>query len=196
MTTPVRPGSEVVAGHAGRRWIAACGLALATLLGASACSGDYDAGVGTTEPPTTEVTETTTPPGRPPGAVETGLREVSTGQCFDPIEDPLVQDLAVWVVDCATPHTHEVYDVITYEGDGAGRGTDYPGVATVQDWSEQACYDRFEPFVGVRWTLSELDIAVWWPSEESWARADRAVICTVMSDTGDQLTGTQRDAER
>ena len=35
-------------------------------------------------------------------------------------------------------------------GDGAGRGTDYPGVATVQDWSEQACYDRFEAFVGVR----------------------------------------------
>ena len=58
---------------------------------------------------------------------------------------------------------------MTYEGEGAGRGTDYPGAATVQDWSEQACFDRFEAFVGVRWTLSELDIAVWWPSEESWA---------------------------
>ena len=56
--------------------------------------------------------------------------------------------------------------------------------------------DGFEAFVGVRWTLSELDIAVWWPSEESWARADRTIVCTVMSDTGDQLTGTQRGTNR
>ena len=102
--------------------------------------------------------------------------------------------LAVWALDCALPHTHEVYDVLTYEGEGAGPGTSYPGVATVQDWSEQACFDRFEDFVGVRWTVSELDIAVWWPSEDSWARADRSVICTVMSDSGDQLVGTRRDS--
>ncbi len=140
--------------------------------------------------------ETTAPSGPPAGAVETGLREIDAGQCFDPIEDPLVADKAVWVVDCAEPHSFEVYDVVTYDGDGAGRGTSYPGVATVQNWSEQACYDRFEPFVGERWTLSELDISVWWPSEESWGRADRAVICAVMSDTGDTLTGTQRDSAR
>jgi hypothetical protein len=167
----------------------------AAALWVAACSGDDDP-ASTTAPETTVEVSTTEPPGRPPGAVETGLREIDPGQCFDTIEDPLVTDLAVWVLDCETPHTYEVYDVITYEGDGAGRGTDYPGVATVQDWSEQACYDRFEAFVGVRWTISELDIAVWWPSEESWARADRTVICTVMSDTGDQLTGTQRGSSR
>ena len=163
---------------------------------ALSCSGDGGSDTSTTAPATTEVVETTEPPGRPPGAVETGLREIDAGQCFDTIDDTRVSDLAVWVLDCAGPHTYEVYDVVTYDGDGAGRGTDYPGVATVQDWSEQACYDRFEAFVGVRWTISELDIAVWWPSEESWARADRTVICTVMSDTGDQLTGTQRGVAR
>ncbi len=131
-----------------------------------------------------------------PRSIEAGLREIQVGQCFDTIDDPVAADRAVWVLDCDTAHTHEVFDVVTYEGEGAGRGTSYPGVATVQDWSEQACYDRFEAFVGVRWTLSALDIAVWWPGEESWARADRTVICTVMSDTGDALTGTQRGVGR
>jgi hypothetical protein len=173
---------------------AAVVAATATLTGCS--GGDGSSEATTTAPESTEVVETTAPPGRPAGAVDTGLRELRTGQCFDTIDDPAVQDLAVWVVDCETPHGYEVYDVVTYEGEGAGRGTDYPGVAIVQDWSEQACYDRFEAFVGVRWTLSELDIAVWWPSEESWARADRTIVCTVMSDTGDQLTGTQRGTNR
>jgi hypothetical protein len=167
--------------------------ALAALAG---CSGDDDAASTTTAPEQPEVVETTAPPGRPPGAVDTGLRDLRTGQCFDTIDEPTVESVAVWVVDCETPHGYEVYDVVTYEGEGAGRGTDYPGVAVVQDWSEQACFDRFEAFVGVRWTLSELDIAVWWPSEESWARADRTIICTVMSDTGEDLTGTQRGTER
>jgi hypothetical protein len=176
---------------------AALTAVLAVVVTLTGCSGgDDSSGATTTAPESTEVVETTAPPGRPAGAVDTGLRDLRTGQCFDTIDDPAVEDLAVWVVDCETPHGYEVYDVVTYEGEGAGRGTDYPGVAVVQDWSEQACYDRFEAFVGVRWTISELDIAVWWPSEESWARADRTIVCTVMSDTGDQLTGTQRRTNR
>lgn len=172
--------------------VALCGAAVVT-----ACSGGDDgAASDTTAPTTTAVVETTAPAGRPAGAVETGLRDLGVGQCFDTIDDPAVDDLAVWVVDCEQPHGYEVYDVVTYEGEGAGRGTDYPGSAVVQDWAEQACFDRFEAFVGVRWTISELDISVWWPSEESWARADRTVICTAMSDTGDRLTGTQRGLNR
>jgi hypothetical protein len=50
--------------------------------------------------------------------------------------------------------------------------------------------------VGVRWTLSELEIEVWWPSEESWGRGDRSVICTVMSATGNRLLGSQRGVAR
>lgn len=170
-------------------------VVLLVVLGA--CSGDGGADGGGDDgdvSTTSTLPATTAPPGRPEGAVEVGFRDLEAGQCFDPIEDSRVDELAVWVLDCELPHTNEVYDVITYEGEGAGPGTSYPGVATVQDWSEQACFDRFEDFVGVRWTVSELDIAVWWPSEDSWARADRSVICTVMSDSGDPLVGTRRDS--
>ena len=175
---------------------AAALMALALLVGGACSNGDDDAAGGSTPTSTTVAVATTAPPGRPPGAVDTGLAEVGIGDCFDTIGDPAVSDRVVWTLDCEMPHGYEVYDVVTYEGDGAGRGTSYPGAATVQDWAEQACYDRFEAFVGVRWTISELDISVWWPSEESWARADRTVICAVTSDTGDELTGTQRGIGR
>jgi len=169
---------------------------LTSLLGGACSNGDENTGSDATAPPSTVATATTAPPGRPPGAVDTGLGELAGGDCFDLIDDPAVSDLAVWTLDCEMPHTYEVYDVVRYEGASAGGGTSYPGVATVQDWAEQACYDRFEAFVGVRWTISELDISVWWPTEESWARADRSVICAVASDTGDELTGTQRGIGR
>lgn len=171
-------------------------LALAAAVLAAGCNDGGGEEQSDPTPSTTEAVATTAPSGRPPGAVETGLRDLETGQCFDTIDDLQVRDLAVWVLDCSTPHTYEVYDVMTYDGEGAGGGTPYPGVATVQDWAEQACFDRFEAFVGVRWTLSELDIEVWWPSEESWGRGDRKVICTVLSDSGDPLTGTQRSVAR
>lgn len=176
----------------GRR--AAC-VAVCTLVAvmAAACSGGSSEGTGsTTTDSAAAATVTTAAPGPPPGAQVEGLRELQTGQCFELLDDPSVADKAVYLVNCTDPHTYEVYDVVDYEGDGAGRGTDYPGVATVQNWSEQACFDRFEAFVGVRWTISDLDIQVWWPSEDSWGRADRTVICTVMSSAGDQLSGSQR----
>lgn len=160
------------------------------------CSSDEpaDPGEGAAGTSSTTATETTAPEGPPPGATEQGFRSLETGDCFDLIDQLDAVDRAVWLFDCATPHSFEVYDVVEYEGEGAGPGTPYPGATTVQDWAEQACFDRFEAFVGIRWTLSELEIQVWWPSEESWGRTDRAVICAVMSQTGDDLVGTQRGA--
>jgi len=180
------------------RRLAAALVAIVAVVALAGCSGDGSEGSTTTAPvdDATAQTVTTAVPGPPPGAEVVGLRELETGQCFETLDDPDADDKAVYLVNCTDPHTYEVYDVVTYEGDGAGRGTDYPGTATVQNWSEQACFDRFEAFVGVRWTLSELDIAVWWPSEESWARADRTVICTVVSGTGDTVVGSQAGTAR
>lgn len=181
---PTRPGHALIA-------------ALLAALALAGCS-DASEGAGTTMPaddiPTQTVTTAT--PGPPPGAELVGLRDLGIGQCFETVDDPDADDKAVYLANCTDPHTYEVYDVVTYEGDGAGRGTDYPGTDTVQNWSEQACFDRFEAFVGVRWTLSELDISVWWPSEESWARADRTIICTVVSGTGDTVVGSQAGTAR
>ncbi|MFZ4517784.1 MAG: septum formation family protein [Microthrixaceae bacterium] len=167
-------------------------LAVAALAG---CSG------GGGGPTTTAATSTTRPapssvPAAPPaGAVPTGLRDLAPGQCFLlPRGDTQAEDRAVWVVDCREVHTHEVVDVVTYAGPVA-RGGGYAGTSPVQDWSEAACYDRFEPFVGAPWTRSDLDIEVWWPSQESWGRGDRKVVCTVFPEDGSAVSGSRRGSK-
>ncbi len=192
------PGT-VRARHGAPRSFAAVVLAGLLVTSLVSCSGgdggdgDDDRSGSTTASTTVE---TTVGSDAAPSSLTTGLRDVEVGQCFDTIDDPVATDRAVQVIDCTERHTYEVYDVLTYDGAGAGRGTPYPGEAAVQNWAEQACFDRFEAFVGVRWTVSELDIRAWWPSAESWGRADRTVICAVMSDTGEKLTGSQRGVNR
>jgi len=173
---------------ASRTRVAICTL----VIGASAvvgCSSDEPTTSSTT---TTEAT-TTTAAGPPAGATEAGLRGLEVGTCFvlPEDDDPEAQDRAVWVIDCANPHTHEVYDVVDYDGPVL-KGGGYAGVDAVQDWAEQACFGRFEAFVGIPWTRSTLEIETWWPSEESWGRGDRTVICTVFPETGGSATGSRR----
>ncbi len=170
-----------------------------TLVFAAACSGgDADSPPSGDDPEVTASTEapvTTAPPGVPPGAVELGFGDLEVGQCFDTIDDIVVGELAVWALDCATPHTFEVFDQFDYDGEQGEDGA-YPGIDVVQEWSERACHDRFEAFVGKRWTVSELEIQLWWPSEESWDRGDDTVICAVLEDSGERVTGTLRGAAR
>lgn len=140
-------------------------------------------------------TSTTVQTGPPPGSELVGIVDLDSGNCFDPVTDPGSADRAVWKLNCGDPHVYEVFGVIDYDAKGSGGGMPYPGVPVVQDWSEQMCYAQFEPFVGVRWTISELDIKSWWPSNESWDQGDRQVVCTVMSTNGTLLEGTQRGSK-
>lgn len=185
MTSSVRHG-----GPGARSTVAAAlAVGLAVLLAAAGCSSDKGASGATT---TTERRTTTTVGGPPAGATEQGLRQLQVGQCFDlPKNDPEADDRAVWVLQCSDPHTHEVYDVVHYDGPVL-KGGGYAGTAAVQDWAEQACFGRFEAFVGIPWTRSSLEIETWWPSEESWGRNDRSVICTVFPETGGAASGTER----
>src|SRR5690606_31384219 len=91
------------------------GLVLACCLVAlAACSGaDDEGGDGsTTTTAPAAAGATTAPAGPPPGATEAGLRDLEVGNCFDLVDDPVAADRAVWLLDCAEPHSHEVYDVI------------------------------------------------------------------------------------
>lgn len=170
----------------------ACGLFL--VAASTACSGGSDRAASTTTT-TTKVT-TTMAPALPAGATAAGLRDLQTAQCFDlPKDDPGALDRAVWVLPCTDPHTHEVTEVIPYGGPVV-KGGGYPGTAVVQDWAEQACFARFEAFVGKPWTTSSFEIQTWWPSEESWGRSDRKVICTVFPSDGSHTTGSARAAKR
>jgi len=160
---------------------------------AGACSGGDEPAATTTSttkaPATTEV-------GLSTSAEATGLRDLDVGQCFDlSKDDPDAADRAVWALPCTDPHTHEVYSVVTYDGP-AVKGGAYPGTAVVQDWAEQTCYAGFETFVGRPWTESSLDIETWWPSQESWGRRDRSIICTTFPTDGSHTTGSAAGTKR
>ena len=172
------------------------GRALAALVvlvvSAAVAAGCSDGGDETGDETTTTVEATTTTFALPAGAEPVGLRDLEVGQCFElPRDDPGAEDRAVWSVDCGSPHTHEVFSVLAYEGD-VPKGGGYPGTTVVQDWAEQSCYAGFEAFVGTPWTESDFDIETWWPSEESWGRRDRTVICTVYASSGGRSTGSAR----
>lgn len=172
--------------------LAAIGLLAAVTLSVAlgACSGGSGGSSAEKSTTTTEVTTTTF--GLPAGAEATGLRDLTAGQCFElPVDDPGADDRAVWALPCSDPHTHEVVSVLDYGG-ATVRGGGYPGRTVVQDWAEQNCYAGFEAAVGETWTESDFDIETWWPSEESWARRDRKVVCTVYPASGGRTTGPVR----
>lgn len=169
---------------------------LAVIVAAAACSADESATTTTVGDATTTAPPTTALSGPPADAVAEGLRSVRAGQCFwPPRDDPGAEDTAVWIVDCSTPHRHEVLDVLVYDGPVGDEGR-YPGSAFIQEWADERCVERFEPFVGLPWSRSELDLMMWWPSAASWERADREVVCAVFDPTGEYTTGSFRDRRR
>ena len=118
---------------------------------------------------------------------------LETGNCI--VEAPFTEGAPVEVVSlptvhCRRPHQAEVYDVVQLP---QRLGEPFPGDALVAR-AHQACLERFEPFVGIAWTASELDFVSLRPSEVSWEQGDRAVACVLFRPDGKDLEGSARGA--
>ena len=121
------------------------------------------------------------------GTAAVDLRE---GQCFDGSVEGSVT--SVKDVPCDQPHDHEVYAVFQYQA----QGNDYPGQEAVGAYGEEECIRRFEEFVGVEPEQSIATFATLWPSAETWALGDRAIVCTVSSKDDGKLTGSMKGTKR
>lgn len=173
-------------------------LIIAVALSASlwtACGGSGP-DAARTAPSTSAETSTTAPSGPPAGAQLVPMRDLKPDVCFDVLSDSKSLSRAAWRIDCAAPHDYEIFASFDYQGDKAKPVPGFPGVPAVQDEAERRCYAQFEAFVGVRWSVSELDIRTWWPTEESWAHNDRRILCAVTSVNKRSLSGTQRGSNR
>lgn len=145
-----------------------------------------DAASTTTAPPVT--TTTVTGPGD-----DTLALDLEKGSCL--VEAPFtqgepVQVVSVATVDCGQPHQAEVYDVVQLPQQ---RGEPFPGDALVSQARDE-CLARFEAFVGLPWTASELDFVSLRPTEVSWEDGDRAIACVVFRPDGQALVGTVQGA--
>lgn len=109
--------------------------------------------------------------------------ELIVGDCFN---DPgLDQVRTVTVVPCDEPHDYEIYHRFEL-GDGP-----FPGGEIIEDRWIQECLAQFEPFVGLAFDESVLDMSAIFPTQKSWEELDdREILCSVTAVDGTPRTRT------
>lgn len=117
----------------------------------------------------------------------TFIDDLSVGTCFQTPTD--VEVAIVDVVSCEDPHDEEVYAIkgLPYAADEP-----YPGLFAVDEAAFAACLDDFQPFVGVPYETSVLDVFWFSPTGESWVEGDRRVVCSVVRVDLQRSVGTAR----
>ncbi len=115
--------------------------------------------------------------------------DIREGQCFNGGGEEEVAE--VQDVPCEEPHDSEVYAVFDYPA----QEDDYPGNDVLRDYGDAECRDRFDDFVGIDYEQSELVMGTLWPSTDTWAMGDRAIVCTVSAEE-EQLTGSMKGSRR
>ncbi len=88
------------------------------------------------------------------------------------------------LVPCSEPHDSEVYASIIMTGDA------FPGNDAVIAEADDACFERFEEFVGIPYLDSIYDFSYYFPTEGSWANGDREILCVIYDPAGQKLTGS------
>lgn len=115
--------------------------------------------------------------------------EAEVGQCF--VQRGRGEIGEANLVDCATPHTYELYATFP----AAAEADAYPGDAEVARQAEAGCVEAFSGFVGTAYDRSALDYVYLSPTRKTWLAGGRSVSCFVTDPEG-TVTGTLRDAAR
>ena len=120
------------------------------------------------------------------------------GECFNRVEGLQAGRRVVITsrVDCAEPHLAEVFH--TFELDVAHPGI-FPGDEVTRSFAVRACYDHFQPFVGMSYELSVYEVGVFIPNRtnfEDEAARYRGVHCWLYHVDGEALSGSARGTQR
>lgn len=178
------------------RWFAPL-LALVVLFGA--CSPqDADSTTDESGPaileaePTTESLEAIDFENDLEGVVTTPAR-VELGDCLNDYvwwDRAGNRQQAMTRVGCDRPHDKEIYHVDIHPG---GDGEPFPGDRKLEEFAQDICLERFEPFVDREYVLSDLEIGIFTPDFESWNSIDdRSISCFVFAFEGGLLQGSMR----
>ena len=91
-------------------------------------------------------------------------------------------------IGCTRPHNGQVYAILVHE---APPGIPYPGEESVTRWGQDRCFEQFEPFVGLAYVRSRLEIGMITPSRTDWEGEDnrRRISCFVYSYDGLLIVG-------
>lgn len=92
-------------------------------------------------------------------------------------------------VRCEQPHDGEVF--LASQLAGAPEAL-FAGDREVGRVAGVTCLSAFEPYVGKEYATSRLRIAILRPTESTWAKGDRAVVCTLYDTDLAPLIGPKR----
>nr|WP_256429315.1 septum formation family protein [Frigoribacterium sp. CFBP 13729] len=129
-------------------------------------------------------------PGVDPDAVpDTGIEELTVGDCFSfgAADASADQVSMVDLRSCDEDHQNEVFLQDELSGTAA-----YPGDDETAVEADDLCYGAFEGYVGLPWEESEVDYLYLTPTEESWSEGDHSVLCYVYL-YGDTSPGSLQD---
>jgi hypothetical protein len=111
--------------------------------------------------------------------------KLQVGDCFDepgaPTGTETTEIFSVEAKPCSEPHDFEVFHTFAVEAEELPSEEDLFGQAG------ESCLAAFEPFVGIPYEDSELDVNFMFPTPESWGAGDRTVVCSVMTMDGTKL---------
>ncbi|MEO7117684.1 MAG: septum formation family protein [Candidatus Limnocylindrales bacterium] len=119
------------------------------------------------------------------GACQGNVFALKVGDCFNnSTTEGNVSN--VEVIPCTDPHDYEVYFLATYAPDGST----YPGETLMTDFSDTACANSFQGYVGKSPAESTLTYYFLSPTSESWDSGDRTIDCVVTLPSSEKLTGS------
>src|SRR4029453_8810121 len=101
--------------------------------------------------------------------------KVAIGDCLNGVHPGADMNSATFrAVSCATGHENEVVASVDHPGSGA-----FPGQQVLFDYAQTPCTTGFEAYVGRSFAESDLQMTVVVPSDLTWAKGDRAILCVV-----------------
>jgi hypothetical protein len=118
---------------------------------------------------------------------ELDVFSLTVGDCFSTDATDEVSD--VGGVPCSEPHDSEVFALVNYDADSSA---EWPGDDAINTFSDEACTAEFEGFIGLPYAESRYYISYLQPTEESWANGDREVVCLVVGEDDEKITGSLR----
>lgn len=114
------------------------------------------------------------------------------GTCLDVGDELGAEVTKLPVIECAKPHTDEVYAVVQYD-----KGDVFPGLEALETFAQQVCVREFEPYVGMSAFDSSLNFTYLTPTLGSWNdKDDRAVLCVLRDGASAPLTGSMKGSGR
>ena len=119
---------------------------------------------------------------------KTWVPQIKVGECTSAMTtDTEVSKIPK--VACDKPHEWEVY------ASSVAKGESFPGNDVLGSQAEEFCLAQYQPFVGIEYDDSTLEVNYLTPTEKSWVLGDRDLTCLIGPGTG-TVTGSLKGSQK